>query len=63
MAPQAEPLRLSAAALFVAFFRAGLMGFGGVLPMIRRVMVEDRRWQTPAEFNELLALCQFLPGA
>ncbi|WP_419757752.1 chromate transporter [Acidisoma sp.] len=63
MPPRPEPLRLSAAALFGAFFRAGLMGFGGVLPMIRRVMVEERRWQTPAEFNELLALCQFLPGA
>jgi chromate transporter len=61
--PEAAPLRLSAFALFRAFFRAGLMGFGGVLPMIRRVMVEERRWQTPAEFNELLALCQFLPGA
>jgi chromate transporter len=54
MEPRAEPLRLSATALFLAFFRAGLMGFGGVLPMIRRVMVEERRWQTPAEFNELL---------
>lgn len=62
MEPSA-PLRLSAFALFTAFFRAGLMGFGGVMPMIRRVMVEERRWQTPAEFNELLALCQFLPGA
>jgi chromate transporter len=58
-----SPLRLSAFALFTAFFRAGLMGFGGVLPMIRRVMVEERKWLTPAEFNELLALCQFLPGA
>jgi chromate transporter len=63
MQPIAQPLRLSSFSLFTAFFRAGLMGFGGVLPMIRRVMVEERRWQTPAEFNEMLALCQFLPGA
>jgi len=63
MQPQTTPFRLSALALFRAFFKAGLMGFGGVLPMIRRVIVEERRWQTPAEFNELLALCQFLPGA
>ena len=61
--PHAQPLRLSAFALFTAFFRAGLMGFGGVLPMIRRVMVEERKWLTPAEFNELISLCQFLPGA
>jgi chromate transporter len=59
----AEPLRLSAFTLFGAFFRAGLMGFGGVLPMIRRVLVEERKWLTPAEFNELISLCQFLPGA
>lgn len=61
--PDQPPLQLSAFALFRAFFRAGLMGFGGVLPMIRRVMVEERKWQSPAEFNELLSLCQFLPGA
>jgi chromate transporter len=58
-----QPLRLSAWALFGAFFRAGLMGFGGVLPMIRRVMVEERKWLTPPEFSELISLCQFLPGA
>lgn len=63
MPPLPAPLRLTAWQLFGAFFRAGLMGFGGVLPMIRRVMVEERRWQTPAEFTELIALCQFLPGA
>jgi chromate transporter len=59
----APPLRLTPALLFLAFFKAGLMGFGGVLPMIRRVMVEERRWQTPAEFSDMIALCQFLPGA
>ena len=61
--PDQPPLRLSPQALFTAFFRAGLMGFGGVLPMARRVLVEERRWQSADEFNELLALCQFLPGA
>jgi chromate transporter len=58
-----NPTLPGATALFTAFFRAGLLGFGGVLPMIRRVIVEERAWLTPAEFNELLALCQFLPGA
>ncbi len=38
------------------------MGFGGVLPWARRMMVEQRRWLTPTDFNDLLALCQFLPG-
>ena len=38
------------------------MGFGGVLPLARRMIVEERRWLSAAEFNDLLALCQFLPG-
>lgn len=49
-------------ALFTGFLGLGLMGFGGVLPMARRMIVEDRRWLTGAEFTELLGLCQFLPG-
>jgi chromate transporter len=40
----------------------GLIGFGGVLPLARRMVVEDRRWLTSAEFTDLLGLCQFLPG-
>jgi chromate transporter len=41
--------------LFRGFLGLGLMGFGGVLPLARR-------WLSPAEFTELLGLCQFLPG-
>jgi chromate transporter len=52
----------SPGALFKAFLGIGLMGFGGVLAIARRMLVEDRRWLTPAEFTDLLALCQFLPG-
>ncbi len=48
--------------LFTGFFLAGIMGVGGVLPIARRMIVEERRWLTPIEFNDLLALCQFLPG-
>ncbi len=48
--------------LFTGFFGVGVMGFGGVLPMARRMIVEQRRWLTAAEFNDLFALCQFLPG-
>jgi chromate transporter len=54
---------LNPAQLFAAFFQSGITGFGGVLPMIRRIMVEERKWQSASEFNELFALCQFLPGA
>ncbi len=48
--------------LFAGFLHLGLIGFGGVLPMARRMIVEKRRWLTPAEFIDLLGLCQFLPG-
>lgn len=50
------------AALFGGFFAAGMMGFGGVLPHVRRMIVEQRRWLAGPEFTDLLALCQFLPG-
>lgn len=52
----------SVAALFGGFLTLGLTGFGGVLPLARRMIVEGRRWLTAAEFVELLGLCQFLPG-
>ncbi len=48
--------------LFRGFLALGMMGFGGVLPLARRMLVEERGWLTPAEFTELLGLCQFLPG-
>jgi chromate transporter len=49
-------------ALFLAFLGIALMGFGGVLPWARWMVVEKRGWMTPVEFNEALSLCQFLPG-
>jgi chromate transporter len=52
----------SLAALFTGFFTIGLCGFGGMLPWARRMIVEQRRWMTAAEFTELLGLCQRLPG-
>lgn len=52
----------SLAQLFIGFLLVGVCGFGGVLPWARRMIVEQRRWMTPAEFTDLLGLCQFLPG-
>ena len=40
----------------------GLLGFGGVLPWARRVIVDERRWLDDRDFAELLGLCQVLPG-
>lgn len=50
------------AQLFTGFLLLGLMGFGGVLPLSRRMLVEERKWLTPEEFTDLVGLCQFLPG-
>ena len=48
--------------LFLAFFKITVMGFGGTLPWTRRMFVEEKRWMTAEEFNDVYALCQFLPG-
>ncbi len=49
-------------ALFFAFAKMSLAGFGGVLAFARRGIVEEHRWMTADEFNETFALCHFLPG-
>jgi len=49
--------------LFFGFFKLGALGFGGVGPLTRRIVVEERRWLDEAEFAALLGLCQALPGA
>jgi chromate transporter len=49
-------------ALFLAFAKMSLAGFGGVLVFARRAIVEQHRWMTAEEFNETFALCHFLPG-
>src|ERR1700704_5824005 len=49
-------------ALFVAFAKMSLAGFGGVLVWARRGIVDQHQWMTAEEFNETFALCHFLPG-
>jgi chromate transporter len=48
--------------LFTAFSILALQGFGGTLAIVQRELVERRRWLTPEEFVEDLALAQVLPG-
>ena len=48
--------------LFLGFLSIGARSFGGVMPWAHRVMVEERRWMTEADFAETIGLCQFLPG-
>lgn len=48
--------------LFRSFVTVSVFGFGGTLAWARRMAVDERRWMTATEFNEVFALCQFLPG-
>lgn len=52
----------SLATLFLAFSGIAVIGFGGVMPFARRMLVEQRHWLSPEEFNEAYSLAQFLPG-
>jgi chromate transporter len=52
----------STADLFFTFNRLALQGFGGVLAVAQRELVERKRWLSRQEFVEMLALSQVLPG-
>jgi len=61
-APQPSAPAPTLTQILVSFSLISLYGFGGVLAWSRRMMVEERRWMTPEEFNDAYSLCQFLPG-
>ena len=61
-APAATAAPATCRELFFAFQRLALQGFGGVLPVAQRELVERRGWLTRAEFLALLSLGQVLPG-
>jgi chromate transporter len=48
--------------MFWVFSRLALQGFGGVIAIAQRELVDRQRWLTAAEFLELLAVSQVLPG-
>jgi chromate transporter len=52
----------SLAELYWAFTILALQGFGGVLAVVQRELVERRRWLTREEFVEDWAVAQILPG-
>lgn len=59
-APLAAPRSL--ADLFVSFSVLALQGFGGVLAVVQRELVEKKRWMTREEFVEEWAVAQLMPG-
>jgi chromate transporter len=63
--PAATPALLtpkSLTELFLSFTSVALQGFGGVLVIIQREMVDKRRWMTQQQFVEDWAVSQILPG-
>jgi chromate transporter len=48
--------------MFTVFTRLALQGFGGVLPVAQRTLVEQERWLDHEQFLELLSISQVLPG-
>ena len=57
-----RPRPASLADLFFSFTWLALQGFGGVLAVIQREMVERKRWLTQEEFLEDWAVAQIMPG-
>lgn len=59
-APHARPESLRD--LFWSFTKLALQGFGGVLAIVQRELVEKKQWLTREEFVEDWAVAQILPG-
>ena len=62
--PPAEPLNAprTRADLFWSFTWLALQGFGGVLAVVQRELVEKKRWMTREQFIEDWAVAQIMPG-
>lgn len=64
LAPTSIPHQ-SLAAIFLRFLRFGALAFGGPfaqIAMLRKELVDDEKWITPAHFNRAMAVYQALPG-
>lgn len=51
--------------IFIAFFRSGILGFGGgpsAIPLVHREVVTTFKWMDDEEFSDVLALANTLPG-
>ncbi len=57
-----KPAPRSKVDLFFAFSILSLQGFGGVLSIVHRELVEKKHWLTEEEFVEDWAAAQILPG-
>lgn len=51
--------------IFLAFFRVGILGYGGgpsSIPLVHKEVVEKYQWMDTDEFSDILALGNALPG-
>lgn len=51
--------------LFMAFFRVGMLGYGGgpaSIPLVHKEVVEKYKWLSTDEFGDILAIGNALPG-
>ncbi|TLS38651.1 chromate transporter [Pseudalkalibacillus caeni] len=51
--------------LFWAFFKVGMLGYGGgpsSIPLVHKEVVENYKWMNDDEFGDTLALANTLPG-
>ena len=62
--PEQAPLNQprSKTDLFVSFTLLALQGFGGVLAVVQRELVDKKRWMTREQFVEEWAVAQIMPG-
>jgi len=51
--------------IFMAFFRSGMLGFGGglsAIPLMQHEVVNRYNWMSEEEFSDVVALANTLPG-
>ncbi|WP_428908184.1 chromate transporter [Niallia sp. Krafla_26] len=51
--------------IFIAFFRSGMLGFGGgpsSIPLVHKEVVKTYKWMDDEQFSNVLALGNTLPG-
>ncbi|KMJ56100.1 chromate transporter [Bacillus sp. LL01] len=51
--------------IFIAFFRSGILGYGGgpsTIPLVHKEVVGHFKWMTDEEFADVLAIGNTLPG-
>jgi chromate transporter len=51
--------------IFLAFFRVGMLGYGGgpsSIPLVHKEVVDKYKWMDDDEFGDILALGNALPG-